>query len=419
MDRDGARWCGITATLALSLAGCGESVRHGGSEAAGTGDPRARPGQIFVVDAYGLPYANTPVLVNDAVVTTDANGYAPLPDVGAHYDVSVVVPPMAFTFIGLTTRAPIVRVTASTNGNGAASASVNILLPEELGKNQRAAYTAGVADHDAGFGGPFANASGAYAEAYWPSGYPTTLSAEAFIVDTDPVTGADLAFSKYAAESWTVTPGDTITWVPTFEPASFATKPIHVDVTLPPDAELGSYSVRAVEASGRTGSVASAEVSSVGDVLVPELPDTTYIVDADALTNDRQSEFLAEARGVHAGDHVTLAVSDGPLELAPDDGAVVTPDTDFAWTKGDESVDELVISTTTPNGLFTYVIATTDGSARLPDLSPLGRSFPAGGHLGWDIEAVPGVTSVDGLAAGASGFGWGRTAWRSATEAAP
>ena len=425
MSRVGvSRRAGVVVVLALWAAGCGESVRHadagpGVSKPPGADDPRGRAGELLLLDTYGLPFANTPVLVNDSVTTTGPDGFAALPDVGEQYDVSVATQDMAYTFLGMKTRAPVVRLLGARGSAASSYISVTIQAPIDAGANQELLYSAGFSAFAAAeeIVWSEADAQGVSFSAAWPGTSPTTFSAEAFIVDLDVDTGSPVAFSRYALETWTVGPGDTLTWIPTFGPAPFATKPIYVDVTLPPDAEVYSYSAFASGQSGREGPVVAVDGAPSGEVLVPDLPDAEYTVVMGATTNNRASGFDAEADGIRAGDHVKLEVQAGPLQVAPDKGAVVSLYTDFSWTSGNEAVDQLVVYASTPDGPYTYAIVTADRSARVPDLTPLGVSFPLGTSIGWNVDAFERIPSVDAFAAGAPWHGWGETGTRSATSA--
>ena len=52
---------------------------------------------------------------------------------------------------------------------------------------------------------------------------------------------------------------------------------------------------------------------------MPDLPDTTYLVEADV--GQVRATVVTEAYGVHAGERIELTPHAAPILLAPDDGA--------------------------------------------------------------------------------------------------
>jgi hypothetical protein len=133
---------GEIVSLALSIAACGESARHApyGVGAAGAPggdqpeppsaeDPRGRMGQLLLLGEYDEPVTNARVLVNDKVITTGEDGFAPLPPIGDRYDVSTVSQHLAYVFRGLTARAPVVRLVVGGDGTGVSSMTLTMSLP--------------------------------------------------------------------------------------------------------------------------------------------------------------------------------------------------------------------------------------------------------------------------------------------------
>jgi hypothetical protein len=420
MNGRGARWWrGGTAVLVVWLAGCGESVEHLPSGVGPAGTPGTPPtdhtGQLLLLDQYKLPYANMPVLVDDTLVTTDADGYATMPAVGDQYDVSVVAGDLAYVFHGLSTRSPVVRLVVSGTGAGVSSMSLAMASPP-LRDDQTLVYSAGFANiaEDQQFFGTSIDAEGLSLEGHWAGSSPVTFSAEAFVVDVDPSTGGPLAFTGYASRSWKVTPGAELSWTPSPTAPPFATAAIQVSVSLPAGAQVTSYDVWAREASGRQSHLGPIVSFAYTDekVLVPDLPGAVF--DVIAGTGDGTSVFEAEADGLHAGDQVTLEAHSGPVPLSPEDGADVSLDTDFTWTEDEGAVYRLFLTAHDGDKTRTYVIVTTEPTTRLPDLTALGAPFPSGQELSWQIFSLPGVAPLDHFAAdghyGSTGYSMPRTA---------
>ncbi|HTQ02243.1 MAG TPA: hypothetical protein VMI54_00250 [Polyangiaceae bacterium] len=416
---------GVTVALSCALLGCGESRHTPPADAGGSGapfveDPRGEPGQLLVLDGLGLPFANFQVLVDDTVVTTDANGFAPLPSVGTTYDVSMVVAGGAETFRGMRARAPVFQFDFWSSLDEGAYVDLNIPLPALAG-DQEFVYTAGASD-----AGPFEEVSSNPPDigreqvatgAYWPPALPvTTFSAEAFLVDTDD-SGVYLGFSSYASQTFDVTSGDELVWSPVFGASPFATKPIHVDFTLPPGATTPYYQAFVTEPSGREGYLSDLGAVAKGDLLVPDLPGAVFTVSGTASSADGTLSFAATAGGVHTGDSVTLEVHDGPVVLGPDNDAAVSADTDFSWSGRDGDVYELELETLRPDySVFVYDIVTAEPTERIPDLSLLGVPFPEG-QLYWETEALENLPAVDAYAAGTLSNAWSWTEQRHAAVA--
>ncbi len=415
-----ALW-GATAGLALMVVGCGESVRHapaGEVDGSGGGAGQGGAGQLLLLDGYGLPFADMPVLVDDTVITTDDNGIAPLPDVGERYDVSVVSLGRAYVFVGLKTRAPVVRLPGSSNGKNISSMSLTIARPE-LRSDQEFFYSAGFAGvaPDQQFFGTGTDEAGIDLFGYWAGTSPVTFSAEAFVVDVEPDTRAPLAFTGYALENWSIAPDAELAWTPALAAPPFGSATIHLELDLPDGASVDSYTTTAFEPSGREGSLGRLDRPVSSDVLVPDVPDTAYRIDVGT-SADGFNGFTARAEDVHAGDSVTLDAHAAPLQLAPDDGAVVTADTEFSWTVDDGAIYQLVVSALNDDGTnHLTVITTTEPSARLPDLAVLGSPFPAGKPLSWQLFSLEGVASLDGFAADGRYGSSGVTRIRKATGA--
>ena len=414
MDWSGdARRAGVIVSLALFVAACGESVRHapygvGGAGAPGDGrpgdsgaeDPRGRSGQLLLLDQYDLPLTHTRVLVNDAVVTTGDDGFAPLPDVGERYDVSAVSGRVAYVFHGLTARAPVVRLVTGGKGEGVSSMSLTMRFPA-LGEDQDFVYGAGFAGiaRDQQFIGTSTEEQGMTLYGNWAGSSVVRFSAEAFIVDVDHDSRAPVAFSGYATQSWDVAPDTDLTWTPAPTPSPFATTAIHVNLSLPSGARFVGCDATAFEPSGiQVHFGPQIGFFDSEDLVVPDLPDTTFDLDVNSANVAAQSGFTAVADGVRAGDDVTLEAHTGPTLLAPDAGAVVNPDTEFSWTEIDGAVYRVFITTQDGDTMHAYAIVTTEPSVRLPDLSALDMPFPSGQTLVWEAFAYEGL-ALDSFAA--------------------
>jgi len=429
------RWGGALLT-ALCVAGCGESTRHVGTDAgavpdggAGAGgsvaESRGRDGELLVLDEFARPFVDVPVLVDGAVVYTGDDGFAVLPDVGASYDVSFADQQRVWVFRGLSSRAPVLSLPSVGNSGALFETDVEVQKPTNLGDDTAVRFMAGIEELTGTT--PFLsfsnNDSDVDFQITWPDVEPATLSAAAFLVQIDPLTGETLAYLGSATAEWPEVPAKLL-WSPAFDsPLEGAS--VHVDLTVPPGSSPGVYEVWATDAAGRNGSISFAldnpatdgPGSGSGDVLVPNLPDLTFSATAQTLASN--GRFIASSpSGLHAGDTVRLVAQPPPVLVTPEDGASVDAGTDFSWTPGGGNVHYFSAATVDDGAELDFTIASTEPSARLPDLSALGIPFPWGRGLDWLAGDVVGADSIDAYAAGAPYFGLGFSFTRNVTVGA-
>lgn len=419
---------GAAISTALALSACGQSVRHApaGAASTATSDPRGRDGQLLVLDEFGRPFANLPVLVDAALTATGDDGFAALPDVGSSYDVSLLDDHHAHVFQGLRSRAPVIQLASMGPAGGTLSeTTLQLQKPPDLGDDTLIRFMAGIGK--AAEATPLltysTNDSDVELQVVWPEMERPTLSVEAFLVQVDPLTEEPLAYPGYAAEDWpAVSP--SVTWTPPFDSPPFEALPVHVDLTLPDGASVRYYDAFASDGSGRRGSLgyalgnpdADASTGASADMLVPDVPDTTYAVLAHTTTDD--GGFVAQGPdGVHAGDSVSLVALAPPAELAPPSGALIDTATDFAWAPVEGAVHYLFIFAPDASSVFDVTVATMASHTRLPDLSALGVPFPLAPSIRWIANAVTGVGSLDAYAAGAPSRGYGYSGYRDAAFA--
>ncbi len=421
MRRDRASWCSLAAFIfGAATLGCGEGTR--GTAPTEPPDARGRDGRILVLDEFGRPFVNTPLLIDATLTDTGDDGFAELPELGASYDVSVVNASHAYVFRGLRSRAPVIQLQSSTS-DPPSSTTLEIQKAPDLGDDTAIRFMAGIGDS------PDLNPRLSYSindsdvelEVVWPSAQRPTLLAEAFLIQIDPLTEEPLAYLGDAENDWSEVP-PSVTWTPPFASPSFDLVPLHVELTLPDGAAVQYYDAVASDDSGRRGSLGyslgnpGSSDARTADMLVPDLPDTTYTVSGHTSAGD--GGFVAySSHGVHAGDTVRLVAQAGPVELAPAEGAVVDTDTDFTWTPVKGGVHYLYAFPTDDGASFDIMIATSETRVRLPDLSALGLPFPAGRSIRWLVNAVTGVASLDAYAAGAASRGYGYSGYRDASVA--
>jgi hypothetical protein len=426
MRRDGARWCSLAAFgVVLATLGCGEGRRSTpGASPTESPDPRGRDEELLVLDEFGRPFVNTPVLVDGTLTVTGDDGFAALPELGPSYDVSFVTDDHAFVFEGLRSRAPVLEL-PSLGPDELFGTTLQIQKPADLGDDTAIRFMAGVKDTELTPHLTYStNDSDVELEVVWPGMRSETLSAEAFLVQINPLTEEPLVYLGYAAEDWPAV-APSVTWAPGFTAPPFDTAPVHVELTLPDGASVQYYEAEASDGSDRRGPLgyslgnpgSTSAANATADVLVPDLAATTYTVFAH--TSAAEGGFVAQSPdGVHAGDSIRLVARAGPVALTPASGAVVDSNTDFTWTPVESAVHYLFIFPVDDGSSFDITLATTEAQAHLPDLSALGLPFPAGRSIRWLANAVTGVATLDAYAAGAPSRGYGYSGYRDASVAA-
>jgi hypothetical protein len=420
-----AGWLGVVTSIAMLACGGKSDSR----EPAPTNEV-AGPVALRVVDQIGSPVPNTAVLIDGALVTTDADGQATSADVHHSYDAAVVVGIHAYAFLGLTTREPVLKLRSSLVPDFSSRATVEVLagLPETTPVALIPRVTGTPPDEQAAI--PRLANNDEVVEMAWRGSSNATLSLEAVVVQD----GTDLntvAFSSYATATLDAAPGAGLVWQPEFLPVPFDTVPIHVD-TDTGGAELLLITCSAtIDASvGPFGLLASVFEAVSADVPVLDIPGARYVMSADVEVlpdnaADDETMFHVEQRDVEAGSSVHLQAVPLAQNVAPKDGATIGPDTTFSWTAGEGAVNVLFLedtsveassplddSATTP---FLYHIATSELSARMPDLNALGVAFSAGDEFEWSVSSQFGHASVDTYAAGEPSNGYASTFFRIAT----
>jgi hypothetical protein len=403
------------AVALFALDACGSSKHHEpGSDSTG-GEGR---GTLLVLDTVHAPVSGVQVLVNGAVVTTDENGEATLPSgLPASYDLAVVSNSHVYAFVGLKTRSPSVVLANQYLSAELAHTRLVLPIPADLDLNQQILLTVAVIGEDAehqDYGGNFGNTE-IDEDVYWVGSPSATVSAEAFLVDVEPSSGAITDYVGYATQDWPNAGGLELTWSPTFGPMPVDTTNVEFAVDLPAGAIFDFDEAFVTETSGRSGKMASTQNGATAKLLVPNLPGAHY--DLQGLTHDTESSFVAEAHGVAPGATAHAQALTGPKQVAPADRATdVTADTDFTWTAPEGAIHHLLAYTADAGPYLEYSITSAVPSVRIPDLGALGLPFPAGRTFAWSANTDYGQSSLDTYAAGERSTGWGYSKPRSFTS---
>jgi hypothetical protein len=404
----------------IALLACGGRSSETGVHSAGEGSGQV---ELRVIDGIGNPVPSTPVLVDGAIVTTDADGRATSAGVVASYDIAIVVGGNAYVALGMTTRSPTLKLLDMTLPELSSTATVEV--DADSSDTQRVLPILGTPDVPAdeqvvSLG--YSESGRRTAGATWRGSADVELSVEAVVAELD-VTGNVVGYSDYAEQSFEASPGDELAWQPDFGPVPFDTVPIHVDTDV--DVEGRTVFLASVihESSGAIGFSSYGSNAGSGDLLVLDIPGARYQVTAElqtsrdnALSGEVVAEFLTQQRDVEAGASIHLVTGPFTLSTAPDAGSLIDPDTTFSWTAGEGAINLLeVVADDAEGPRMEYEIATTDQSAELPDLTPLGFAFPSGRKLWWLVTSEYGDASVDTYVAGERSGRFGYTVARQVT----
>lgn len=393
------------------LAACGSS-EHGGSGEAPPSSVAAHPGTLLVLDHLGLPIPSLEVLIDGALVTTDAHGSAPVPNLAPSYDALTGINSLVFAYHGLTSEGPTLKLRVAPT-TAARSSSFSLETKTEPGPNRQVFFSFGVA----GGGDQWRVTGGAqYLTIEWDGSPNATLSTEAFLVDVDPNTQAVIGYAGYAQQTWALSDGMNAIWQPAFSAPPFETKTIHLDVSIPADNKLMFATLRFSPSAGKQSSFGVQQpVSPSIDFLVPATS-TRYEVGVQGGRGNDAS--FATAHEVSPGARVSLTLPAATAAISPADGASeVGLDTEFTWSPVTDAVYNLS-ATASPLPATNYFVYSSTPSVHLPDARALGVALPQFTSYSWAAGYVT-QTSLDAYAAGqpsaGSASGSGTSATRSFT----
>jgi len=389
----------VVAIFVASFAGCGGSVSQNPESGP------AREGYLLLLDDLGVPSRARQVMVDNTVVVTDDRGYARLPTVGASYDVTLRAGGYLYAYQGMTTRSPIIRVRYGSMAQ-AVEHSVGILVhTPNLGPGLRAYIHPSVSGPGVlsqGFG--FNSAEGDYwADIDWAGSELATLTLESFLAEYDTTSHAVKGFLGYAKVQREVSGGDDVEWTPAFELPQFGESTITVSVKRP-DGQAVFQSIAFLQSPAGIQYISRADGSTdTQTFVVPDLPGARFSVSIDTYGMGNAS---GQAHDMLAGGMAEVVVPPSPQVTAPQSGAVVDLDTEFAWSVPEGAIRYMYAYG--DNTLFTMMIASASSVVRLPDLSPLGLALAPGTTWSWHGDFDQGPRSMDEFAAGGCEVrGWG------------
>jgi hypothetical protein len=390
------------AIAACLLGACGAS--DGEAKGKPSSPTPSHPGSLLVLDQRDQPIPALRVQIDGALVTTDANGRASVPNLSQRYDAVTRVDSYVYAYQGLSSRGPTLKLRLASST--AAASSFFLELKAEPGTNQELYLVVGVESEDAQ---PFVTGSPQSLAVNWYGSSSATLSVEAFLADVDPMTRAVLGYAGYAQHSWAAANGMSDTWEPTFSAPPFDTTTIHVDLSAPADTTLVAAGLLLEPSAGKQGFFGAVQATRPSiDFLVPATAARYEVYAQVARENDNSS---ATAHDVTAGARVNLTVPAAPAAIAPADStADVTLDTEFTWSPVTDAVYYLIATSSLPPAP-SYFVFTSTPSAHLPDTSALGLELPQVASYSWSACSASHV-SLDSYAAGARPTGGGASAPR-------
>jgi hypothetical protein len=363
--------------------------------------PQGRPGSILLLDALQQPVPDHRLLVAGELVTTDAEGRAPLPALPARYDVALQAS-YVYVFQGMSSRAPVIQLPYETFNPDTRRVHVDVYASpadgESLNVLQDVTAT-GIHGMSAGFN---SDAAGHYwVNIAWSGPETARLTLEAFTSVHDPETALVTRYSGYARYRAEVHAGDEVSWSPEFEPLPFAEKTIRVETTLGPDEHIFQHPVYVRTATGGGGALGSADNLADAELLVPDLPNVTFDIASD--TFGPNGSATTWARDLRPGDRVRLTPLAAPQPLVPFVDTPAECPAEFEWTPVADALYYLWLRPRGSGaGSSSYQIASASPRATLPDLSALGIPAPEGPYE-WSPRSVADYDSIDAYAAGARG----------------
>jgi len=197
----------------------------------------------------------------------------------------------------------------------------------------------------------------------------------------------------------TVSDGDEVEWYPLFEEMPFQPSTITIDLSAPYELERPYAAATMRRIDGGMG-----HMPSSGPPLQPLVPSLGY-ASFDVTVNGGNDTGGGEwfARGLHPGDTMRAELPPLPTGIEPQDGVSgVDLDTVFSWNGSPGAVYLLTATAVDLVQIPAQVrIVSANPTARLPDLSRLGVTWPAQQQYRWLARSLYGPGSVDAHASGA------------------
>jgi hypothetical protein len=345
-----------------------------------------------LLDADGQPIAGAAMVVAGVRVTTGQDGSFAVDDAPAEYDVLCEQPPIGYLFAyeGLTARSIDIRTSQPQTPRNQAS----ITTPPFI---NAAAIQPLVKLHD---GRLVEVMHFPQNEIHYLWTGPASVGATVYALASkrDTATGAQ-TFVGIASEEITLSAGDKQDWTPTLRPITDADL-VHwsVNVTAPSEATSIMSSVLVSFApDGQSTLLTLANGPGMHTYSVPALDGALWSVGSGGTWRGGAIDMGASAPDPSMT--YNLQLSPGFELTSPSDAATdVTTDTPFTWSAPSGAGPVAIDLAGTSNQYISLFTIYAAKQARLPDLSPLGRTLGSAQPYSWRASWSAKFSTVDDLA---------------------
>jgi hypothetical protein len=359
-----------------------------------------------VIDFWGQPVADVPVMIDATQVVTNDQGEFEIDDVAAEYNVSLLVRysdirKFGWYFDGLTRRDPTLQVYSGRDvryGNFALTTS-NLTLDNEDTFSFSLASPHGFdlfEDRSAG---------GLQSSTNWNGPQATPASAHGLVWQLDPDTDLPIGYSAYTQLD--VMLSDTVPAMIPLElgPSVIASAAV-AGVVMPADDAARGNAVFVRFSSGAGIRVVDDRPGpNTFSYLAPTLPSSSITIAAYEGSWSFGEFSLVHANGVAPGtDNVALTIPQPATPLLPASGAAdVTVGTKFRWLPGSGNPGPYVVQIESENYYEGIFVVTEATEFDLPSIVDGAFAFRPSDTIFWRVETHGPRGSVDAMA-GPSGF---------------
>jgi hypothetical protein len=346
-----------------------------------------------VVDLTGGPAPGVRVMVGSAVVTTDDEGGFSLRDVDSPYNVVLVAPesPDAFVVVGMTERAPTLRLFDKTFG-AADVHGASITLDRAAEASETVGVSLAVPDDDSRFVSSGTAIDGTLV-VRWTGNPDLRLHVYALRYELDPVTGAPVHYTGVADAELALTADAASTWRPSWTP-HVRDAALVIDTHLPEGFSFSSAKLAIAPRGWRPVSYAYAVFGLPPSFVVPDLEGASFTVDVCA--QDLGFSTTCGTLSSLVSGRAELALEASPL--FPTRFGPVGVGTHVDWSSLSEGASALLFI---PQGLVgpRYTLVTEAPFAVIPDLGALGVELPSKAPYDLALERNSALTTIAELAA--------------------
>jgi hypothetical protein len=354
-----------------------------------------------IVDVTKAPLPGVKVLVGDTLTTTDEAGHFTVHDVAPPYDLAISystdAASVGYVYLGMTAPAPtVVSPVLFAPGTPHGSATLTFTLPADTSTTQGSAAVEPTDNMTSFEAGPVTVSPGG-AQSYtlkWVGAPSAGIRIHAFQVQVDPATKAPLHYVGYDTTDLVLDDQGHVTWSASYKPPPFSESKLAVTASVPEGyTNLGSAlwmrpSGWSLSFSGATGPEMS--------LLVPDLAGAAFglgvSADNGAGTSYRRVPDLAAGT-----QDLAVHVDPAPTLISPPDSGTLGVGSTVTWDTGGPGATYCILSRQSGGGP-NFFLWGGDGSATVPDLTPLGLPLPHGEKYVLGLFHLGAAATVEDLA---------------------